>query len=175
MRPISLDWLAQQAKLAPREKEACTLLLVDGYTLVGTAHAMRITIQATCSHWNRSVAKMQAAFDKADQWDQILWEAVLDEPSPSQPGTARTYMKELLKAMRAHRKSAPRTATYDSNGRVVGGRDPLVSVEDALTASAQAQAQREREAAAARQRWEERFQAIQQAVEIARAEAALIG
>lgn len=117
-------------KLSDEIRDAI-ILQVRGYQHKGIAAELGISPIAARQRTSRGWRKLSRYPWK--EWEVQQLVAVAEKIIVRQLGeTPIEHAEGLWEATRNSRQVTPPTPTYDSNGRVVGGRDAQVSVDDIL-------------------------------------------
>ncbi len=119
-----------------RQRHAVVLFLAEGYSHAAIGAEMSLS-----SHQAAKLVRQALKTLAVQEWDPVevdcferMASGVSEDESP------RQHFSALLEAIRNSQDATPRPATYDSNGRRVASRDPLVDVETAMRACSGIQA-----------------------------------
>jgi hypothetical protein len=123
-----LVWACGVSKLSPRQTEAVVLVLAEGYRPAATAAHMGVSTNTACCYYREGAEKL--AVQEWQSHELELFERMVEATTDDE--TAMGHAIALLAAVRNSQDPTPRPAEYDSNGRRVASRDPLVDVEDVL-------------------------------------------
>jgi hypothetical protein len=129
-----LDWICRECGFKLRTRRLLALVYLEGYTEDAAAEELGMKRLSAMKLFRRVQRKMRLKREKASDGDRALWEYHLDggDTEPRQEETERDHARHLLTAQANKQQPRDSAPEMDENGRPIGGRSPLVSVDEAV-------------------------------------------
>jgi hypothetical protein len=124
-------WACRVAGCSERQIELVVMIYGEGYTQGAAAAAMGLTVSKAGEYAREGIRRLQVS-----EWDDhelLQWDRVIDAAQAAHGEESLIeHARGLLDAVRNSQDPTPRTIDYDSNGRPIGGRSPLVDLDAAV-------------------------------------------
>lgn len=138
MTTDGLDWIITVLKInrQGRTPRLLHLLWVEGHTIRAAAAEVGLRPVRAQAIEGRTLRRIARRRGEAPPDERRLWDLYLmpeaETPAPEPTETEYAHARHLLQAQANRQQPSDRSPVMDENGRRVGGRGPLVSVEQAV-------------------------------------------